>query len=506
MTPLDGWSLTIEDGLWRRLSGHLFPGDNDEHGAVVLAGLADGRYGPRLLARDVLLAIDGRDYLPGKKGYRALDPMFIAGAARRARDEGWAYLAVHCHGGSDRVQFSAIDLSSHERGYPALLQITGHPVGGLVVAPNAVAGDLWFPDGTRKALTTATVIGRNIRTFTPGPDHENPNAGLAEMFDRQARLFGRDGQRRLAKMRVGVVGLGGAGSMAVEMLARLGVGELVLIDPDRIELSNLSRIAGSRYSDAIPRRRGVRSLLGRKLDATLPLLKVEIAERLVRSIGLGTRAVGLATNVVEPAAAAALTRCDWIVLAADSQQARHLTNVIAHAYYIPVVQVGVKIPVDANTGDVGEIFTAARRILPTSGCFWCNGLIDPTSLQLEALGAEGERARAYVGSDAPAPSVVTLNGIAVSMALTEMLLSVTGLLEDPPNVETTTTYARFLPRVGRLHQDEPRRDEDCLYCGNTIESLRGRGDSAPLPTPLQPDAVPESSLSAFERFRGRHDS
>jgi hypothetical protein len=48
---------------------------------------------------------------------------------------------VHNHGGDDAVGFSNDDLASHERGYPALLDILAddRPVGALVVAPRAVA-------------------------------------------------------------------------------------------------------------------------------------------------------------------------------------------------------------------------------------------------------------------------------------------------------------------------------------------------------------------------------
>jgi hypothetical protein len=46
------------------------------------------------------------------------------------------------------VGFSRVDLASHKRGYPALLDITnGEPVGALVFAQNAVAGSVWTRDG-----------------------------------------------------------------------------------------------------------------------------------------------------------------------------------------------------------------------------------------------------------------------------------------------------------------------------------------------------------------------
>src|SRR4051794_33546822 len=131
--PASGWSLTLPPRLWADLSRHLFSEDGGEHGAVILAGHATGPRGPRLLGRELIIAADGSGYVPGQAGYRALAPDFVRDAAVRARDEKLAYLAVHNHSGTSTVAFSSIDLASHERGYPALRQITSQIVGGLVV-------------------------------------------------------------------------------------------------------------------------------------------------------------------------------------------------------------------------------------------------------------------------------------------------------------------------------------------------------------------------------------
>lgn len=67
------------------------------------------------------------------------------------------------------------------------------------------------------------------------------NTSYADRFGGIERLYGRDAQQRFASARVGVVGLGGVGSWAVEALARSGIGQLSLWDLDDICVSNTNR-------------------------------------------------------------------------------------------------------------------------------------------------------------------------------------------------------------------------------------------------------------------------
>src|SRR5688500_7188005 len=60
-------------------------------------------------------------------------------------------------------------------------------------------------------------------------------------FDRAARLLGDDGIARLARSTVTVFGVGGVGSFAAEALVRSGVGRLILVDYDRICVTNVNR-------------------------------------------------------------------------------------------------------------------------------------------------------------------------------------------------------------------------------------------------------------------------
>ena len=465
------WRLTIPGGLYAELHRHLFPGDSDEHGAVILAGTCESDRGLRLVARELHLARDGVDYVPGKRGYRMLKAEFIQGRILRARDRRLAYLAIHNHGGTDSVGFSGPDMASHKRGYPALLDIArGMPVGALVFAQSAVAGDLWFPGCERAELSHAAIVGHRRQMLFPKPEKKAAAVGL---YDRQSRLFGDAGQQLLRRTRVGIVGLGGAGSVLAELLGRLGVGEFVLADPERAEDTNFPRLIAARRRDAI-----VPSWLPRTIAQRLQSRKVRMATRNIRRANRGVRIEVLPRNFLEADVAARFTDCDFLFLAADTMGARLLFNAIVHQYGIPGIQVGAKIPV-AEDGTVGDVFCVSRMVTPDQGCLWCNGLISPGRLQDEAVPDAAKRGYAYVDDpDVVAPSVVTMNAIACAHAADDFLFHLTGL----KYADAESAWFRWNSRRAVAGYDMPTRAEDCAECSGKEHSRLGMGDNAILPT------------------------
>ena len=409
-------SLRLPPELASKLESHLFPGDGDEHGAVIGASVVESSRGYRLLARRLFLAVDGIDYVPGKHSHRMLKAEFVLRCAIVCADEGLAYLAVHNHLGTDSVAFSDTDMESHRKGYPALIDILdGPPAGGLVFAQQAVAGDIWASVGQQMELDHSVIVGRSqLIRYPSAPKF----LSAGPQYDRQVRLFGDRGQEILAAQKVAVIGAGGAGSIINEYLARLGIGHIIVIDDDHLDSTNNPRVVGARASDLRPwyRFRLLACLLGWQ-----PSPKVSIAERVAREANPAIRYEAIMGNVVDQNVVKRLLDCDAIFLAADSMQARLVANAVCHQYLIPTWQVGAKVDSD-STGKIQDVFSVVRQLVPGKTCMWCNGLINPARLAEEAASPQQRDAQRYV-DDVPAPSVITLNAVASAHAVDQYLFS-----------------------------------------------------------------------------------
>jgi hypothetical protein len=329
------------------------------------------------------------------------------------------------------------------------------PVGALVFGRRSVQADVWLEDGRRLALDEAMVVGNTVMRLTP--TSRKLEAEFQGAYDRQVRMFGKAGQSLLRKCRVGIIGLGGIGSLVAEYLARLGVGYFTLIDDDLVEDSNLSRIVGATA-----------------VDAEQQTAKVEVANRLILEGNPDATVKQIAKDVAKESVAKQLTECDFIFLAADSMRARLIFNAVVHQYLIPGVQLGSKIRSD-NDGSLAEVMSANRPVRPGHGCLWCNQLIDANVLAKEAKTDEERRSQAY-GVEEPNPSVISLNAISAAHAVNDFMLDYLAL--RPESDVLYYEHFHFLKRKHALV--EPRRDKDCSECSRG--GLRyGRADSTDLP-------------------------
>lgn len=452
--------LRFAQAQWDQLYKHLYPGDGWEHAAVVLASLVD-RPGqsPRLLVREVFLAQDGVDYGVSPQGHGRLAATFINRAIVRARNEKLVYLHVHNHGSDRFVEFSDVDFASHERGYPALLDIAkGMPVGALVFGRRSLQIDLWWSKTERSKLKYCTVVSSRVQRFYSSPV-KAPKTAYRPSVDRQIRFLGEAGQAQLAGARVAIIGLGGVGSMVVQDMARLGVGELLLVDCDKLEDTNLSRVVTAFFRD-----------IARKPP------KAELAARYARKVNPSVRCEIINDDVAYQDVADKLVDCDFIFLSADTMRARLVVNAIVNQHLIPAVQIGSKILLAESTGKLEQFYSIVRHMRPGCGCMLCNGLISSSRLAIEEKPDEEWRAQNY-GTEAPNPSVITLNGIGSSRATHDFLLDFVGTDVDRP----TAAYYMYDVFKGSWLKTNLRHDKDCTECSGDAESRFARGTAVRLP-------------------------
>ncbi|NRA27184.1 MAG: molybdopterin-synthase adenylyltransferase MoeB [Opitutales bacterium] len=141
-----------------------------------------------------------------------------------------------------------------------------------------------------------------------------------QRYDRHLRLasFGPEKQAKLAQSSVLLVGIGGLGSPVALYLAAAGVGRLVLVDDDVVDISNLQR-----------------QVLFKDADAGQ--LKVEVAKRELKAFNPDIQIDAHATRFNPDNALDLLQGIDLVIDGADNFPTRYLVNDAAHFAGIPVV-------------------------------------------------------------------------------------------------------------------------------------------------------------------------
>jgi len=174
-------------------------------------------------------------------------------------------------------------------------------------------------------------------------------------------------------------------------------------------------------------------------------------------------------------AAEQLIDCDYLFLAADSMRSRLVFNAVVQQYLIPAVQVGAKVQINPESGEILDVFSVVRPLIPGQGCLWCNELILPAKLQEEAVTSEERQRQRYVDDfEVTAPSVITLNAIAASHAVNDYLFTSTGMLAPSGLV-----WGKFFPRGANMAREILRRDRKCPECG--VEGRLAAGSARRLP-------------------------
>lgn len=295
-------------------------------------------------------------------------------------------------------------------------------------------------------------IGSAVRDYQGGENYAEE-----ARYDRQVRAFGTQGQAILRGTTVAIVGLGGTGSIVAQQLAHLGVGQLVLVDHDVVDESNLNRLLG-----AVP------------ADVGRP--KVDVAAAAAGAINPGLRCQLIVGDVVDDGVAAKLLNVDFIFSCTDSMASRAVINQIAYQYLIATIDMGVAIRI--IDGRISSVTGRVQMLSPGLGCLVCGDGIDGQQVRWELMTPAQRRADPYFeGASVPQPAVLPLNGTVTSAAVTMFLSAVTSYPSE----------ARLLHYDGIRGSVRPQLLKPvagCIVC--SCEGALGRGASWTLPVRHEP--------------------
>lgn len=232
------------------------------------------------------------------------------------------------------------------------------------------------------------------------------------------------GQQAWLNARVAVVGIGGLGSIAALMLASSGVGELVLIDPDVVELSNLPRQIAYDEQD-------------------LGVAKVEAAARQIRAKQPATKVHAWQASFADVEQRLSLSLPHLLLDCTDQFRVRYQLNVFCRLHSIPLV-------FGAALGWQGQygVLDFAHQQRP---CYHC--LYPHLQQQQDSCRQSGVLATI--------PNVI--GTIQVTQAL-QLLL--------PKRVPVAPTLTLWDARKNRWHTALITADPECLLCGNEITNNR----------------------------------
>ncbi len=273
----------------------------------------------------------------------------------------------------DMDSYFAREFGAYGKGKPyCSLILQRNPITGFTFTGRVYDRGEWLP--VEKLLTVGEQIDLfNSEAEEPGPMIMGDGEGTRS---RLVSVLGQPSAVRLERATAGIIGCSGTGSPAAHVLARAGVGNFVLVDPERFEDSNLERMHGSLWDH---------------IGTEPSPYKVEMVADLIRSINPTARITALAGNILHDNVVDELLRCDIMLGCTDTQHGRAKLSDLAQHYLLPSLDLGVLM--DGQDGKVTSQVCEIMIYSPDFPCAFCGGRIDGIELSNELMSEKERRKR-----------------------------------------------------------------------------------------------------------------
>jgi hypothetical protein len=363
----DEYSVALTGDLDLRLRDHLIREDGQEDLAFAL-------WTPSRGARR-LTALIHTSMLPGSDdrivhGNVAFNPVYLERVCRAAMREGCGVAFLHSHPFPGWQQMSADDIAAEQRLAGAAVALTDLPLVGMTVGSDGTwSARFWRHVGGRtydgQWCDSVRVVGDQLKIDFC--ERLRPRPVRRELFRRTVDVWGEEAYAQLARLTVGIVGLGSVGSLVAGALARMGMTRLVLIDHDIVRPHNLDRMSIATKDDI-----GVS-----KVECARDrILKVATAkDLLVRTVP---------HSVVEARGYRAALDCDVLFSCVDRPRPRSVVDHMAYGHLVPVVDGGIE--VRFRRREFSGVDWQLQTVGPGRRCLECHGVYDPGDVSTEAAG------------------------------------------------------------------------------------------------------------------------
>lgn len=441
--------LVFTQEMFTRLHHDLLKEAPLETAAFLLAHPVKTPLGAWRLVAYEIIPVEPNEYTDRTPVSIELPPTKIASILQRARVERASIIQVHSHPFAEKVEPSWVDLQGEARLLPTFFRrVPDVPHARLILGPKTLNAAL-FEAQTEEQPLSVYAVSANLETFTPENSKSQSDDSL---FDRQIRAFGGDGQVKLKNMTVGIVGLGGTGSLVAQQLAHLGVGHFLLIDPDTIETTNLNRVVGARYDD-----------VGRP--------KVTVAATMLESINPKAKSLALQEDIRDTQTVRSLLDADFFFCCTDSHGSRAVLTQFAYQYLVPGIDMGVAIYISESS--VSRISGRVQMLAPGLPCLICGNVLDAEMVRRDLLTDEARKADSYIiGVDAPQPAVISINSTVASLAVTMFLSAITG-------IPATARHYQIRLEQGIIRPIGGTPQNNCPIC--SVRGVLFKGDAWPPP-------------------------
>lgn len=322
------------------------------------------------LIDDILLPRDDEYILHGNASFQ---PAYLGRVIRiaLARKVGLAFMHSHPVPGWQGMSQADVEAERDVLAYPA--RATGLPLVGMTIGSDGYwSARFWeWKDGRmeRRWCEKVRVIGpKSYRV------HFNDNLVRTpqrrEVLKRTFDTWGRVSQDTISRLRIGIVGVGSVGCLVAESLARIGIGQVVLIDPDRVEEHNLDRLLYGTIDD-------------------IGELKVDLAKREMQrnATAHSIKVDALPISIHDREAYETALDCDILFSCVDRPVARDVLNYIANAHLIPVIDGGVSVQTDKRTDSLFSAHWRSHIVSPYHQCLRCSGQYSSSDVVMDLDGS-----------------------------------------------------------------------------------------------------------------------